>query len=173
MAGGVERHGWPKCHLQIIANDLRHKEASCPFCHSPGVSQAKPGQACWTGCHCHQVDGCLWHMETVTQAGPERQSRPPRRKVIILVLSLQREATGSQGWPQAGGVFAAASERNSSLPQTPMNPPHTIQTTAKRWDNNWQGAGTRMEDRYTLNKTPWWKEGLFQYFSPFKERDGC
>lgn len=27
-----------------IANDLRHKEAPCPFSHSPGVSQLKPGQ---------------------------------------------------------------------------------------------------------------------------------
>lgn len=30
--------------LPSIANDLRHKEAQCPFCHSPGVSQVKPGQ---------------------------------------------------------------------------------------------------------------------------------
>lgn len=55
----------PKPRLLILlpctADDLRHKEAHCPFSHSPGVSQVKPGQEHSECGSPPQVDGQLQH----------------------------------------------------------------------------------------------------------------
>jgi len=110
-----EWHGQSELELRFlihplsIASDVRHEEARCPFCHSPGVSQAKPGQAQGVGDAATRQTGSHGASRRTRRQGRRGTADRHQRRAGIQALPTLRDATGSWGQPPGKRVcFAAA-----------------------------------------------------------------